>query len=287
MEVAHRIEASNESTRGRMKSMTATDQLRWSATGNRWWIAMIGVAGAVAAVTLGIAFYFGVWPFNPYRASDYFSDPLVVRLADAVAQGDAAEIDALVKLGADVNATGKLGYTLLTWAMFNSNPRGFEILLDHGADPFRPAWDRPEGHSLSEKPPFVAELCVGTKRSDYLKALLKRGMDPNHPRSDGTPMLFHAVWQRHIPHAAMLLDAGADINSVSQGDGYTPLMNAVEVSQFKMAIYLLKRGADPTIRTKWGHNAIDDVQDSRISHTPTERRLREEFIQELKRQGYL
>ena len=267
--------------------MTATDQLRWSAVGKRWWIALIVVAGAVAAVTLGMAFYTGAWPFNPYRASDYFSDPLVARLADAVAQGDAAEIDALVKQGADVNATGKLGYTLLTWAMFNSNPRGFEILLDHGADPFRPAWDRPEGHSLSEKPPFVAELCVGTKRSDYLQALLKRGMDPNHPRSDGTPMLFHAVWQRHIPHAAMLLDAGADINSVSQGDGYTPLMNAVEVSQFKMAIYLLKRGADPTIRTKWGHNAIDDVQDSRISHTPTERRLREEFIQELKRQGYL
>jgi ankyrin repeat protein len=270
-----------------MHIMTATDQLRWSAVGKRWWIALIVAAGAAAAVTLGMAFYFGAWPFNPYRASDYFYDPVVARLADAVAQGDAAEIDALVKQGADVNATGKLGYPLLTWAMFNSNPRGFEILLDHGADPFRPAWDRPEGHSLSEKPPFVAELCVGTKRSDYLQALLKRGMDPNHPRSDGTPMLFHAVWQRHIPHAAMLLDAGADINSVSQGDGYTPIMNAVEVSQFKMAIFLLKRGADPTIRTKWGHNAIEDVQDSGVSYSPTEQRLREEFIQELKRQGYL
>ena len=42
---------------------------------------MIVVAGAVAAVTLGMAFYTGAWPFNPYRASDYFSDPLVARLA--------------------------------------------------------------------------------------------------------------------------------------------------------------------------------------------------------------
>jgi ankyrin repeat protein len=258
----------------------------------RWlWVirspAALGAAASLAAIVLRIAFYFGVWPFNHYRASDYFSDPVVVRLADAVAQGDAAEIDALVKQGADVNATGKLGYTLLTWAMFNSNPRGFESLLDHGADPFRPAWDRPEGHSLSEKPPFVAELCVGTKRSDYLKALLKRGMDPNHPRSDGTPMLFHAVWQRHIPHAAMLLDAGADINSVSQGDGYTPLMNAVAGSQFEMAMFLLKWGADPTIRTKWQHNAVDVIQDPSRGYTATERRHRAEFIQELKRQGYL
>jgi uncharacterized protein len=286
MEVAHRIEASNESTRGRMQSMTATDQLRWSAVGKRWWIALIVVAGAVAAVTLGIAFYTGAWPFNPYRASDYFSDPLVARLADAVAQGDAAEIDALVKQGADVNATGKLGYTLLTWAMFNSNPRGFEILLDHGADPFRPAWDRPEGHSLSEKPYFVAELCVGTKRSDYLQALLKRGMDPNHPRSDGTPMLFHAVAQHQIAHAGMLLDAGADINSASQGDGYTPLMDAVSVSEFEMATFLLKRGADPTIMHKWGRNVIDIISDSSRGYTAAERRSREEFIQELKRQGY-
>ena len=287
MEVARRIEASNESPWGRMQSMTNTVQLRWSAVGNRWWIALVGVVGAVIAVTLGMTYYTGVWPFNPYRASDYFSDPLVARLADAVAQGDATEIDALVKQGADVNATGKLGYTLLTWAMFNSNPRGFESLLDHGADPFRPAWDRPEGHSLSEKPPFVAELCVGTKRSDYLKALLKRGMDPNHPRSDGTPMLFHAVWQRHIPHAAMLLDAGADINGVDEGSGGTAIREALSIFDLDMALFLFKQGADPTMRDKWGHNAIDDVQDSRISYTPTERRLREEFIHKLKRQGYL
>jgi ankyrin repeat protein len=249
--------------------------------------AALGAAASLAAIVLGIAFYFGTWPFNPYRASDYFSDPLVVRLADAVAQGDATEIDALVKQGADVNATGKLGYTLLTWAMFNSNPRGFESLLDHGADPFRPAWDRPEGHSLSEKPPFVAELCVGTKRSDYLKALLERGMDPNHPRSDGTPILFHAVWQRNIPHAEMLLDAGASINGVNEGSGCTAIRQALSIFDLNMALFLLKQGADPTMRDKWGHNAIDDVLDSRISYTPTERRLREEFIQELKRQGYL
>ena len=150
--------------------------------GKRWSNATALAVAVVAAIAIGLAHRAGLWSFGGVKASEYFSDPLVIRLAKAVAEGDAEKIDASVMQGADVNATGKKGYSLLTWAMLNSNPRGFEILLDHGADPFRPAWDRPQSHSVSEKPPFVAKLCVGAKRSDNLQALLRRGMDANHPQ---------------------------------------------------------------------------------------------------------
>jgi len=54
-----------------------------------------------------------------------------------------------------------------------------------------------------------------------------------------------------------LLDKGADINHQDEQDGYTVLMLAVDNQQDRIAEYLFKQGADPSIKNKYGESASD------------------------------
>jgi ankyrin repeat protein len=58
-----------------------------------------------------------------------------------------------------------------------------------------------------------------------------------------TPLLF-AARQGHVDAAVALLDAGADINEPSKGDGTSPLLMAIINGHFDLAKVLIDRGAD-------------------------------------------
>ncbi len=49
-----------------------------------------------------------------------------------------------------------------------------------------------------------------------------------------------------IPRVESIVDSGVDINSAG-GDGCTPIINAVCLRHFDLALYLLELGADPGI----------------------------------------
>jgi len=66
-----------------------------------------------------------------------------------------------------------------------------------------------------------------------------------------TPLL-HAVRQGHVEASLALLDGGADINQPSAGDQTTPLLMASVSGQFDLALILLARSADPTLKSKAG-----------------------------------
>ena len=66
-----------------------------------------------------------------------------------------------------------------------------------------------------------------------------------------TPLL-HAIRQGHAEAALALLEAGADINQVSDGDGTSPLLMASVNGQFDLALTLLARGADPNLASEAG-----------------------------------
>jgi ankyrin repeat protein len=66
-----------------------------------------------------------------------------------------------------------------------------------------------------------------------------------------TPLLF-AVRQGHAEGAALLVDAGAGINTVSGGDKTSPLLMAVINGHFDLADYLLAHGADPNLASDNG-----------------------------------
>jgi len=66
-----------------------------------------------------------------------------------------------------------------------------------------------------------------------------------------TPLLL-AARQGFTGTVKTLLDDGADINQPSGGDHTTPMLIATLNGQFDLAMYLLERGADPTIASENG-----------------------------------
>jgi hypothetical protein len=70
-----------------------------------------------------------------WKAEDYFTDPKVIALCRAIEANDLAEMDRLVKAGADVNALGKDKMTPLLWAFPDNHLPRFKWLLEHGANP--------------------------------------------------------------------------------------------------------------------------------------------------------
>ena len=66
-----------------------------------------------------------------------------------------------------------------------------------------------------------------------------------------TPLL-HAIRQGHAEAALALLDAGADVNQVSDGDRTSPILMAAVNGQFDLALTLLERGADPNLASQAG-----------------------------------
>ena len=236
---------------------------------------VIGVAANVIPLTI-------FW-----RSRDLYRDPVMVQLANAVAAEDVPRIDALVAQGADVNATGTRGLGLLMWAMAKNSKKGFARLLDHGANPLLPALDAPADAKPGRKMPFVAEYAAQNKSTAYLQALLDRGMDPNILRANGTPLMFYAIDSHSPLNVEALLDGGADVNRASPLDGYTPLQHAISIGQFETALQLVKRGADPALKNRWGYNSIDTITDPKRGYSADERLLRDKLIAELKRRGQL
>jgi ankyrin repeat protein len=68
----------------------------------------------------------------------------------------------------------------------------------------------------------------------------------------GFTALLHAVREGHTDVVLALLDAGADINQLSEGDRTSPLLMATINGHFDMAVQLLARGANPNLLSDAG-----------------------------------
>ena len=73
----------------------------------------------------------------------------------------------------------------------------------------------------------------------------------------GIPLLSHAIYGEGQAKDVMyyLLDKGADINA-RHGNGFTPLMSAVQTRQHETVRLLLSRGADVKLKAKAGQTAL-------------------------------
>lgn len=78
----------------------------------------------------------------------------------------------------------------------------------------------------------------------------------------GLTALVYAARQNCIECAQILLDAGADINQVTNY-GWTPLLTATQNRHYKLAAMLLDRGADPNIKNKGGWSPLYLATDNR------------------------
>ena len=83
------------------------------------------------------------------------------------------------------------------------------------------------------------------KHTEIAALLLERGMNPNHMNWQHFTLLHHMAAEGDIPKARLLLDHGADINTIDEEYRSTPLGCAARRGQKEMVELLLARGADP------------------------------------------
>ena len=176
------------------------------------------------------------------RPSEFYSDSSVVKLVLAASRGDTKHIDKLVAGGVDVNSVGKDGFTPLLGALIKRNKKGVARLLKYGANPNAII----TGGSLSGQ--SAIWIAAGMENPYFLDIMLKHGGNPNYQNSKwhGDTLLYAAIFGHHenaIDRVKILIDAGADINARG-ANGYTPLIQAAVINQYRIIYYLLEAGAD-------------------------------------------
>lgn len=186
--------------------------------------------------------------------SNFFADPLQVRLATAVDAGDAAGVAAAVRDGADISAWGDGGHSLLYWAMARNNLVGFDLLLQHGADVTHDYRD-PATFREQRFRDRVIRIALEVDNPGFLQAALRHGLDPDYVLDEkNKETLLVLAGRRHNERAMqLLLDAGADIDH-QDFMGYSPIGEAWLGRDFKTMWFLLERGADPMVGSECGRD---------------------------------
>jgi ankyrin repeat protein len=128
----------------------------------------------------------------------------------AAQAGDVSEVKRLVAAGADVNVQDENGNTPLKYASAEPHPEVLRTLIALGASPH-----------MSDRRGFTPIHCVAG----------------------------HGFYKEAIEMAAILIEAGADVNARSTMHGFVPLHEARTVG---MIDFLLEHGADPTIKNDEG-----------------------------------
>ena len=222
------------------------------------------------------------------RVSRFFTDPVQRRLAEAVESGDAKKIAEAIRLGGDVDKPGNEGMCMLTWAVVKESIAGFEALLDHGAN-LAADIRSPRVVHAAERPESVIEFVCRTKNKAFLRAALVRGFDPNFipvPQTAQT-LLFRMVWQHDLEAAAMLLDAGADLNWQDR-EGITPMAEAQYINDYKMVAFFLDRGADPTKKNDCDLDIADNIKQYGTRGVfPDQMPFFEKVVAELEKRGLI
>ena len=171
----------------------------------------------------------GKLKYRGETVSHYFPDRSVRTLANAAAKGDITAIDAAMAAGADINyESDSDDVTPLFWAMHAGSKKGFEKLLDLGADPRQ--GDR-----------VIREAASGPDAA-YLEILLEHGLDPN--RTSGRfdePLIFEAIDGGRWPQVRLLLKHCYNLNWSNEW-GQTAAWMAVMRHKLDMAVEFIVLG---------------------------------------------
>ena len=165
--------------------------------------------------------------------------PADVRLVEAAAEADLAEVRALIQQGEDVNAPYGDGATALHWAVHWDNPEMANLLIRAGAAVSA-------ANDLGVTPLWLA----GENGSAAMaERLVKAGANPNVALSSGETPLMAAARSGNAPLVKLLLAAGADVSAKEKRQGQTALMWAAAQKQTSVAQVLVAFGADVHART--------------------------------------
>ncbi len=180
---------------------------------------------------------------DPNVAKPGGETPLMI--AAQAGQPDAVKM--LITHGANVNNQEETrGQTALMWAAARGNVAAIKVLVEGGANlTMRSHGPKPVGDPDKPPPPAIGKF------RDYGR----RG------RIDAFSPLLFAVRAGHIDATKALLDAGADVNDMTE-DGASALVLSLINRHYELASVLLDRGADPNA-AKVGWNALHQLARSR------------------------
>ena len=154
-------------------------------------------------------------------------------LAMAVCHDEKQRIDALIRGGADVNATGYGGTSILMWGMECHSKAGVEELLKHHAN---------LDYAIGGKNGMSAMwLAVMSSDSDWLKMFIRYGGNVNDVYN-GRNLLTGAIDQDSKDKLMLLIQSGADVNEHQGGE--TAAEYAAGFSDFDFVEILLDHGYD-------------------------------------------
>jgi len=175
----------------------------------------------------------------------------------AAAAGDTRTITALVENGAEINAKdGAKGETPLMFAAAFNRTDAVKLLLARGADhkaatkvvdlfaltaPEEEAMARGGGGNAPARPPAAArsvDVAGATRGYRYNELISSQG---------GLTALMFATRQGYTDTVKALIDGGVEINQLSAGDQTSPLLMAIINGHFDLAMYLIEKGASPTL----------------------------------------
>ncbi len=184
------------------------------------------------------------WVKPPVYAKDVFSSRKGDKLAKAIIGGRHSTMGKLLeKDEALANEAGIYGINPLWIAVLKQDEKAVRILLENGGDP---------NPSVTYVEPVMINAAQG--KSGILKVLLDNG-----GRSDtkyrGKPCLYFA--QDSYENMDLLVDNGADINQIDSHGKTTIMTLAMVAIDIDAIIYLLEKGADPSIRDAKGRTMVD------------------------------
>jgi ankyrin len=160
-------------------------------------------------------------------------------LIDAARNSDQAAVRALLKQGADVNATDADGTTALLWASYRDDVETARLLLRAGANVNA-------SNDLGATPIWTASLNGSTA---MVRTLLEAGANPNLALLLGETPVMVAARSGNPEVVEQLLAKGANVNSRG-ARGQTALMWAVAQKHSEVVKLLLAHGADVHARSE-------------------------------------
>jgi len=212
------------------------------------------------------------WELNPesrwhkvvkWQAEQYFDDPQAIKLCRAIEKNDVEEMNRLIAAGADVNATGKEGMTLLLWAFPDRKLERFECLLKHGADPnvffesdfgvgHRPFHPYPENENFyvdrgCHAGQSVTHLACRSPVIKYMQLVFAHGGDANLVDKKTKVVPLGIALRTSMPEKPIRVEILIKNNANPNPKGYYPAIQAVKRYEYDTARFLLQSGTDSSL----------------------------------------
>lgn len=204
-----------------------------------WGIQSIAAARGLPVVDMGIGLA-AASTAEPASSSTAYEADLERALFDAARSGRVDRALELLDAGADAHAlppaSSRDQRSLAVLAAVLPDLRLLRALIGQGVD---------LNHAHAGMTPLLAATRDSWHgRPDAVTTLLANGADPRVTDSDGNTPLHHAARSSDPGVVALLRDAAAEIDAVNQ-DGLTPLGVACVAGNWRLAKFLLERGARP------------------------------------------